>query len=195
MASLLFCLQKTNTNSFILSRQYINNKHKLEWTKLKFLLTIMDYFLRKSLSKYLTDTIDFKKHDINIFINDKWRKYVGSDKATLQNLYKVTWTLLLTNKHKVTSLPESPSNVSPDRYLIRIIFWKLVILYEIYRKIWFIWLLLSTVSILRLSLMLVIIKVRQTGSDVDIWVWCVNNIMIVYIMLLSDISHFIYMIC
>jgi hypothetical protein len=41
----------------------------------------MDYFPRKSLSKYLTDTIDFNKHvhDINIFINDKWRKYVGGD--------------------------------------------------------------------------------------------------------------------
>ena len=33
----------------------------------------MDYFPRKSLSKYLTDTIDFNKHvhDIDIFINDK----------------------------------------------------------------------------------------------------------------------------
>ena len=42
----------------------------------------MDYFPRKSLSKYLiTDTIDFNKHvhDIDIFINDKWRKYVGGD--------------------------------------------------------------------------------------------------------------------
>jgi hypothetical protein len=37
----------------------------------------MDYFPRKSLSKYLTDTIDFNKHvhNIDIFINDKWRKY------------------------------------------------------------------------------------------------------------------------
>jgi hypothetical protein len=40
----------------------------------------MDYFPRKSLSKYLiTDMIDFNKHDIDIFINDKWRKYVGGD--------------------------------------------------------------------------------------------------------------------
>ena len=29
----------------------------------------MDYFSRKSLSKYLMDMIDFNKHDINIFIN------------------------------------------------------------------------------------------------------------------------------
>jgi hypothetical protein len=37
----------------------------------------MDYFPRKSLSKNLTDMTDFNKHvhDINIFINDKWRKY------------------------------------------------------------------------------------------------------------------------
>ena len=37
----------------------------------------MDYFPRKSLSKYLKDTIDFNKHvhDIDIFINDKRRKY------------------------------------------------------------------------------------------------------------------------
>ena len=27
--AIVFCLQKTNTNSFILSRAYINNKHKL----------------------------------------------------------------------------------------------------------------------------------------------------------------------
>ena len=24
------------------------------------------------------DTIDFNKHDINIFINDMWQKYVGN---------------------------------------------------------------------------------------------------------------------
>ena len=54
----------------------------------------MDYFPRKSLSKYLiTDTIDFNKqvHDIdikfNIFINDKWRKYAGSD---IGRLFKIT---------------------------------------------------------------------------------------------------------
>jgi hypothetical protein len=42
----------------------------------------MDYFPRKSLSKYLlTDTIDFNKHmhDSDIFINDKWRKYADGD--------------------------------------------------------------------------------------------------------------------
>ena len=44
------------------------------------------------LSKYLiTNTIDFNKHvhDIDIFINDKWRKYVGGDIRRLQN-YKAT---------------------------------------------------------------------------------------------------------
>jgi hypothetical protein len=37
----------------------------------------MDYFSRKSLSKNLMDTIDFNKHDINIFINNTWQKYAG----------------------------------------------------------------------------------------------------------------------
>ena len=56
----------------------------------------MDYFSSKSLSKYLiTDTIDFNKHahNIDIFINDKWRKYVGSD---IGRLFKITrWLELL----------------------------------------------------------------------------------------------------
>ena len=60
----------------------------------------MDYFPKKSLSKYvITDTIDFNKHvhDINIFINDKWRKYAGGVIERLQN-YKAIWTSLLTNE-------------------------------------------------------------------------------------------------
>jgi hypothetical protein len=64
----------------------------------------MDYFPRKSLSKYLiTDTIYFNKHvhDIDIFINDKWRKYAGGESKV--------------NLHKATSSPESSSNVSPDK--------------------------------------------------------------------------------
>ena len=54
----------------------------------------MDYFPRKSLSKYLTDTIDFNKHvhDIDIFINDKWRKYEGGD---IGQLFKITRLLEL----------------------------------------------------------------------------------------------------
>jgi hypothetical protein len=53
----------------------------------------MDYFPRKSLSKYLiTDTIDFNKHYIDIFINDKWRKYVGGD---IGQLFKITRRLEL----------------------------------------------------------------------------------------------------
>ena len=56
---------------------------------------MMDYFPRKSLSKYLiTDTIDFNKHmhDINIFINDKWRKYADSD---IERLFEITRRLEL----------------------------------------------------------------------------------------------------
>jgi len=41
-------------------------------------------FSRTSLSKYSTDTVDFNKHDIDIFIND-----AGDNRATLQN-YKAT---------------------------------------------------------------------------------------------------------
>jgi hypothetical protein len=54
----------------------------------------MDYFPRKSLSKYLTDTIDFNKHvhDIDIFINDKWRKYAG---GYIGRLFKITKRLEL----------------------------------------------------------------------------------------------------
>jgi hypothetical protein len=37
----------------------------------------MDYFSRKSLSKYLMNTIDFNKHDVDIFINGTWQKYAG----------------------------------------------------------------------------------------------------------------------
>jgi hypothetical protein len=52
----------------------------------------MDYIPRKSLSKYLTYTIDFNKHvhDIDIFINDKWRKYAGGDIGRLFQNYKAT---------------------------------------------------------------------------------------------------------
>jgi hypothetical protein len=46
----------------------------------------MDYIPRKLLSKYLTDTIDFNKHNIDIFINDKWRKYAGGD---IERLFKI----------------------------------------------------------------------------------------------------------
>ena len=48
----------------------------------------MDYFSRKSLSKYLMNTIEFNKHDVDIFINGTWQKYAGNN-VTLQN-YKAT---------------------------------------------------------------------------------------------------------
>ena len=38
----------------------------------------MDYFARMSLSKYLMNTIDFNKHDVDIFINGTWQKYAGN---------------------------------------------------------------------------------------------------------------------
>jgi hypothetical protein len=41
---------------------------------------------KKSPCEGLTETIDFNKHvhDIDIFINDKWRKYAGGDSSKLQ---------------------------------------------------------------------------------------------------------------
>jgi uncharacterized protein YhdP len=49
----------------------------------------MDYFSRKSLSKYLMNTIDFNKYDVDIFINGTWQKKRGQHRVTLQN-YKTT---------------------------------------------------------------------------------------------------------
>ena len=76
----------------------------------------MDYFSRKSLSKYLMNTLEeFHKHDVDIFINGTWQKYAG-------NIYRVTPKLqgylnfafdqrkIKVNLHKATT---SPSNVSP----------------------------------------------------------------------------------
>jgi hypothetical protein len=54
-------------------------------------LTVIDYYSRKSLSKYLLNTIDFNKHDINIFINDAWRKFV----CDIGRLFKITKRLEL----------------------------------------------------------------------------------------------------
>ena len=63
----------------------------------------MDYFPRKSLSKYLTDTIDINEHDINIFHKWQVEKICGRrHRATLQN-YKVTWTSLLINEKAKSS--------------------------------------------------------------------------------------------
>ena len=46
----------------------------------------MDYFSRKSLSKYLMHTIDFNKDDIHIFINDTWQKYMGDSSKLRDDL-------------------------------------------------------------------------------------------------------------
>jgi hypothetical protein len=60
--------------------------------------------------------IDFNKHvhDIDIFINDKWRKYAGGDSSKLQgdlNFAFDQWESEV-NLHKATSSPKSPSNLS-----------------------------------------------------------------------------------
>ena len=75
----------------------------------------MDYFSRKSLSKYFKDTIYFNKHNINIFKNDTWRKYAGDSSKLPGDLhFAFDQRESDVNLHKVTSLPESSSNVSPE---------------------------------------------------------------------------------
>ena len=75
----------------------------------------MDYFPRKSLSKYLiTDTIDFNKHvhDIDIFINVKMTSGENTWAVTQGDLnFAFDQRESDVNLHKATS---SPSNVSPD---------------------------------------------------------------------------------
>ena len=51
----------------------------------------MNYFSRKSLSKYKMSTIDFSKHDVDIFINETWQKYAGAK----GQLFKITSRLEL----------------------------------------------------------------------------------------------------
>ena len=51
----------------------------------------MDYFSRKSLSKYLMNTTEFNKHDVDIFIIDMWQKYAGN----IGRLFKITRLLEL----------------------------------------------------------------------------------------------------
>ena len=51
----------------------------------------MDYFSRKSLSKYLMNNIEFNKHDVDIFINSPWQKYAGN----IGRLFKITRLLEL----------------------------------------------------------------------------------------------------
>jgi uncharacterized protein YpuA (DUF1002 family) len=71
---------------------------------------------KKIIFKILNNvSIDFNKHvhDIDIFINDKWRKYVGGDFSKLQGDLNFAFDQRESkvNLHKATS---SPSNVSPD---------------------------------------------------------------------------------
>jgi hypothetical protein len=67
------------------------------------------------------DVIDFNKHDINIFIYESYDTW-GRHRATLKlvgvlNFAFDQWESEV-NLQKVTSLPESPSNVSPVKHII-----------------------------------------------------------------------------
>ena len=74
----------------------------------------MDYFSRESLSKYLMNTIEFHKHDVDIFINGTWQKYAGNigDSSKLQGYLNFAFDQreIEVNLHKATT---SASNVSP----------------------------------------------------------------------------------
>ena len=52
----------------------------------KISLTKIYNFSRKSFSKDLMDTLDFNKHDLNIFINETWQNYAG-DYSKLQDSF------------------------------------------------------------------------------------------------------------
>ena len=62
------------------------------------------------------NTIEFNKHDVDIFINGTWQKYVGSiakgDSSKLQGYLNFSFDHreIEVNLHKATT---SPSNVSP----------------------------------------------------------------------------------
>ena len=59
--------------------------------------------------------------DIDILINDKWRKYVG-DSSKLQGDLNFAFDQRESevNLHQATSSPESPFNVSPDFKLVNL---------------------------------------------------------------------------
>jgi hypothetical protein len=71
----------------------------------------MDYFSRKSLSKYLMNNIEFNKHDVDIFINGTWQKYAGNS-SKLQGYLNFAFD----QREIKVNLPNattSPSNASP----------------------------------------------------------------------------------
>jgi hypothetical protein len=75
----------------------------------------MDYFPRESLSKYLMDMIDFNKHlhDIDIFINDKWRKYEGGD---IGRLFKLQGDLNFAFDQREAKLTFTRRLLRPNRH-------------------------------------------------------------------------------
>jgi hypothetical protein len=89
------------------------------------LLTKVYYFSRKSLSKYLMDTIDFNKHDIDIFINlvkivrygwhcNEWRLLFSSSS---RKECTHTWVLILRAWPNCTGKNQSYIQLKTDCYL------------------------------------------------------------------------------
>ena len=87
----------------------------------------MDYFSRKSLSKYLMNNIELNKHDVDIFINGTRQKYADN----IGRLFKITRLLKLhfwptrieVNLHNATTCkkqsPKSISNIGNSFALTR----------------------------------------------------------------------------
>ena len=87
------------------------------WTNKKFLWTEMDYFLRKSSSKYIMNQMDVNKNNLVFFVSDAWQKLLAtkSDYSRLQGNFHFVFDQRKSeiNLTKATCLPESPCSVSP----------------------------------------------------------------------------------
>ena len=81
----------------------------------------MDYISRKSLSKYLMDAIEFNKHDINIFMNEKYAGVIdiGQHFKITRRLELRCWPARKLSQPPQGSLPELPSNVSPELFILK----------------------------------------------------------------------------
>jgi hypothetical protein len=79
-----------------------------------FLQTERDYFLRKSLSKYLMGATDINKHDVGIFLNGtgKNMRVTYEDSSKLQGELDFAFDPQESEakSHKEISLAELPSN-------------------------------------------------------------------------------------
>ena len=94
------------------------------WTNKKFRWTKMDYFLRKSPSKYIINLMDVNKNNLVFFVSDTWQKFLvtKSDYSRLQGNFHFVFNQRKSevNLTKATSSPESPCSVSPAHISINL---------------------------------------------------------------------------